>query len=254
MSGGKDGVAHRLLDQMAKLEAKVNGKLAEQAKVINTVVDRHNQLAAGMAALEEIMKNMAGFTASELGKMQAMTEKNIGILDRSIYGVDYNVIALSMLLKEVVGQLVQADTYFKKLHSTTKNLLSNQYGGLNDDGQAKVMTPEMIEEFKNALELTEEEKTSVREDSMKWYKELVKSSFAAAKQQMEKQEAEARAQAAKEKAEAEAAAAKAEAEQTEKTAVESELKAAAEAERSIVANKSGGPGSAFPDGADIFGG
>lgn len=262
MSGGK--VAHELIDKMVKLEAKLVGKHNELAKAHNALlttqqelITKHNEMGAGIHALEQLVNQVAGFTASELGKFQGTSEQHIKQLARSLSGMDINLLALAEIAKEIIGQLTQVDSIFKKTHSATKNLLSNMFGALNDDGQAKMMTPEMIEEFKTALELSETEIATVRVEAEAWYKRLVASSITKVHDQIDAHDKAAAELEAKQKAEAEAAALQAEeAEKAkgEKETVEAELRAASEAERSIVTNKSGGPGSAFPDGSDIFGG
>lgn len=248
MSGGKgNGVAHQVIDMVRRIEAQQNGKIAE-------LIKKHNDLAAAIAAQEQVMKQMAGFTAAEMGKFQGETAKHVSILARSVDGIDLNVLALAEMAKEIIGQLTQIDTVFKNLHSRTRNILANGHAALSDDGQPRQLTAEDLTAFNKALELSEEEIAKVRNDATDWYKNLVASAFKTVQEKRAQAEKEALEAEAKAKAEAEAAAAKAEAEKTEAETVNAELKAAAEAERTIVTNKSGGPGAAFPEGADIFGG
>lgn len=251
MSGGKsNGVAHQVMDLVRKIEAQQNGRIAEIAK-------RHNDLAAAITAMEQMLKQVAGFTASEMGKFQGETASRLGILARSVDGVDLNVLALAEMAKEMIGQLAQVDTVFKKVHDATRNLLSNQYGGLSDDGTVKAMTPEMIQEFKNVLELSEGEIANVRTEASEWYKRLVMSAFKTVQERRaaaEKEAVEAEMKAKEEAKVAAEAVEKAEQDKQESTVMNEELKAASEAERTVVATKSGGPGSEFPEGADIFGG
>lgn len=213
-----EGVSHRLLDQMVKLEAKQDGKIAEIRKVCGEVVEKHNNLAAAQVAHDQVLKQVAGFTASELGK----TQGNVSIIGRSLEGIDRNVLALAELSREIIGQLTQVDALFKKL---------KQY-----DARIEV-------------ELTAEEVATIKADAEKWHKELLKSAFAAADRRIEEQRTEALQNDAAAKAAAEQAAV-----ESQKMTVESELKNAMVSDRTSVALTSGGPGSEFPEGAEIFGG
>lgn len=248
MSGGKgNGVAHQVIDQVTKVAARQDGKIAE-------LIKKHNDLAAAIAAQEQVIKQMAGFTASEMGKFQGETAKHVSILARSVDGIDLNVLALAEMAKEIIGQLTQIDTVFKNLHARTRTILANSHAALSDDGQVRQLTAEDLTAFNKALELSEEEIAKVRSDATDWYKNLVSSAFKTVQEKRAQAEKEALEAEAKAKAEVEAATAKAEEEKKESEVVNAELKAAAEAERTIVTNKSGGPGAAFPEGADIFGG
>ncbi len=238
MSGGKSGVAHQVLDLVRKIEAQQNGKIAE-------LVKKHNDLVASNAALEKMLQQVMGFTASEMGKHQGTITSHIGTLARSVDGLDLNVLALAELAKEMVGQLTQVDAIFKRFHETVGSLLSTH------------MTNEETAKYNAALELSEEEIANVRTEASEWYKKLVMSSFKTVQERRaaaEKEAAEAEAKAKEEAKAAAEAAEKAEQDKTEAAVVNGELKAASEAERTVVANQSGGPGSAFPEGADIFGG
>lgn len=79
---------------------------------------------------------------------------------------------------------------------------------------------------------------------------MVASSFKAVRERLEKDDQERKAQEAAVAAEAEKKAA----EVAEASVVEAELKKAAVDELSIARHTSGGSGSPFPDGAEIFGG
>lgn len=235
MSGGKNGgVPHRVFDELAKFEAKWNGKQ-------NELIKKHNEMGANMAAIEQMVKQMAGFMASEMGKFQGTVAQHIGTLGRTTSGLDLNVLALAEISKEVFGQLTQIDALLKKIHSATGKLITGP------------VTTEALEEFNKVLDLTEEEVKDVKADAEEWYKSILQSSFQAAQERIMAAEKEALAQQKADEEAAKAAAEKAEA-ATEKETVEAELKKAAEAEKTVVANVSGGPGAAFPEGADIFGG
>lgn len=233
------------IDRQVQFEHAINVKTAAIAKICNEVVEKHNGLAAAIAAQEQVLKQIAGFTASELGKFQGETVSRFNTIARSLGGMDLNILALAEMAKEIVGQLTQTDTLFKKLHKAVADISVDH------------MTNEKSQTYSVALELTEAEIAEVKSSALEWYQDLVSSSFKKAQERADAQEKEALEKEAKEKAAALEAAVKAEeaaANKTEKETVESELKAASEAERSIVTDKSGGPGSAYPEGADIFGG
>lgn len=215
MSNG-NGVPHRVLDQMAKFEAKWSGKLAE-------VVNKHNELAAQLTAIEGLVKNVAAFTASEMGKMGGTVERNLGYLQQAIQGIDLNTLAVGELAKELTGQLTQIDRLFARIAEKSPEL---------------------------SLDFSDEEIEGIKEESSERYTEWVSSAFNRVRERLQKEDAERQAaqQQAKEAAEKAAAA------QAEAQTVEEELKKASVDERGVVTATSGGPGTAFPDGADIFGG
>lgn len=217
MSGGKsNGVGHQVLDRLAKFEALWSSKQAE-------LVKKHNELAAQGAALEQIIKQVANFTASELGKYHGTISGHIATLGRTTSGLDLNVLALAEIVKELVGQLTQVDAIFRKAKDAGSNF---------------------------TVDLTDDEVAQVKVDAEAWYKDLMASAFKTARENIEAQEAIAIAQ----EAEARAAAEKAATDQQESATVEKELKDASVSDRTSVAPTSGGPGSQFPEGADLFGG
>jgi hypothetical protein len=241
MSGGN--VAHQVLDRLAKFEAQWSGKQ-------NELVKKHNELASQIVAIEQIVKQVAAFTASEMGKFQGTAASHISALARSVSGLDLNILALAEMLKEVIGQLTHVDAIFKRVHVATTNILANSHGALSEDGNIRELKPEDLETFKNVLELSEQDMAKVKTDAEEWYQNLIMTAFKTAQERIATQEREALEREAKEKAEADKVAAAA----AESENVEAELKKAADAERTIVTQTSGGPGTAFPEGADIFGG
>lgn len=215
-------------DKQAQFEARVLGFCSTIEKERNEMVKKHNDMASQLVAQEQMIKQMAAFMASEMGKFQGTVAQHVATLGRSTQGLDMNIFALAELCKELVGQVTQMDFIFQKIGAKDNSLLG-------------------------VMELSEEDRAKIKEESTRWYNQLVKSCFARAQAEIARQE---EAAAEKEKAEREAAekAALEQEAQSEKAAVNDELKKAAEAERAIVANTSGGPGAAFPDGAEIFGG
>lgn len=216
----KGTVAHQVLDRLRGFEVGWNTKMQE-------LVTRHNDLSAKMAAIESVVNNVASFMAAEMGKQHGQVQGQFNSVGRSLDTVDLNIIALSEVVKELVGQLTQIDFIFRKLR---------------DSGS------------KFSLDLTEEELSQIKEDAEAWNKELLTSAFKSAqsiiKEQNDKAKAAAVAQemAAKEAADAATTAA------AEAETVGRELRDAESVERSLTATASGGQGSQYPDGAEIFGG
>lgn len=216
MSG--NNVAHQVLDKLRQFEASWHAKQSE-------LVKKHNELASQIVAIEALVKQIAGFAASEIGKFHGTMSKHIMTLGRTTQGLDLNVLALAEIMKEVVGQLTQVDAMFKKLRG-----------------------PEPIGQ--SPIDLTEEDILQVKLDAESWFKDLMASAFKTAREAIEEAEKESLEKEAKEQAESmEAALA-----QKEQATIEEELKNSARLERKITNTISGGPGSAFPEGADIFGG
>lgn len=241
------GAEHRIKDMLVKFEANVSSKIAE-------IANKHNDVVAKVAAIEGMVSQVAAFTASETGKFQGTVQGQMQTLGQSMSGIDLNVLALAELNKEVIGQLVQIDAIFKKLHGSVLNLFANTHTLLGDgSGAVRQLTNEDIAAFKNALEVTESDVSQIKVDADAWYSELLKSSFGRARERIENQ-----AKAAAAEAELEAAAAvvaeEAAKNAAEETAVQAELKNAELVERAVTAAASGGAGAAFPEGAEIFGG
>lgn len=247
MSGGKtkaSTISHRALDELTKLQTAIvtdMGKFkVDVIKSIQEIADKHNEMAAHVSAVEALAKNAATFAASELGKMGGNVQQHLSILGQATHNIDLNVLALAELTKEVVGQLTQVDTIFKKLGGKLKLLLGN-----NPAVQLKI---------DEAFDLSAEEISHVKAEAVKWYSDMVAFSFKTVQERLAKEDREreeqeaAAAQAAKEAAEAQEAAA------TEAQIVEAELKKANLDDMSVAAHTSGGSGSPYPDGADIFGG
>jgi hypothetical protein len=126
------------------------------------LVEKHNQMAAQLAAQETLTQQVANFAASEFGKMQAKLNLYFQSIDGALHHHDVNNIALSELLKEVFGQLTQADLFFKKLAAP---------GGLS-------------------LELDEADAASIKRDATSWYEDLVGSAFKVANEMVERQRLE----------------------------------------------------------------
>lgn len=235
MSGGKgNGVPHQVLDTLRKFEAQWVGKQ-------NEMIKKHNDQQAQIAALEAVIKNVATFAATEVAKANGTAQRQIHALMEQGDKIDMNVLVLAELAKEMIGQLTQIDALFQRLHEGTKKALGPP-------------TTEALQEFDNALELAEADVAKIKEDATNWYHELVASSFKVVRQRLT-DEAKAREEKATEQAKAaKEAAEKAQAALDESQRVESELKKAAEGDRSLTPTTSGGPGTVFPEGADIFGG
>lgn len=215
MSG--NNVAHQVMDKLRQFEASWQAKQ-------NELVKKHNELASQIVAIEALVKQVAGFAASEIGKFYGTMSKHIMTLGRTTQGLDLNVLALAEIMKEVIGQLTQVDAMFKKLRNS--------------------------DSAKNAMDLTEEDISQVKTDAESWFKDLMTSAFKTARDAIEAAEKEA---VEKENKEQEKAAEIAFSKE-EQIAIEEELKNSARLENKIATNLSGGPGSDFPEGADIFGG
>lgn len=219
MSEGKsNGVPHKVLDQLAKFQAAWETKISE-------VVHKHNDLAAHITAVEEVLRNVAAFTASELGKIGGTTQKQLSSLAESTSYIDKNVLALAELCKELVGQITQMDFIFQKMEKTFRN------------------------EGTIYFSITEDETKQIKADAEQRYTDWVASSFKTVRERME---AEDKADQEK-KLLAKEAADRITASEAETQGIEKELQRINLSEMSLSNKTSGGPGSEFPDGAVIFG-
>lgn len=232
MNSKKDtSVSHRALDEIVKIKTALVTDIGKfKLEVVNQLKDfaeKHNSLAAQVASLEGVLKNLMNFVASELGKGQGSFEARFISIARSIRGVDVNVLAIAEMQKEIIGQLTQIDAVFQKLRSSGNDL---------------------------PIDLTEAEIEQVKTDAGAWYQDLLQSAFVAAQESMKRQEKAADEAYEAEQKRAKEAAEKLAAEQTQAQSIEDELKKAAANERAVTTSTSGGPGSDFPEGAEIFGG
>lgn len=249
MSGGKSNgkatsISHRALDELVKFQTSIvtdMGKFkTDVIKSVQEIAEKHNEMATHLAAVETLARNAAAFTAGELGKMGGTVQQQLSIVGQATSAIDLNVLALAELTKEVVGQLTQIDAIFKKLGARLKFLLGNN--------------PAVQIEIDKAFDIPVEEISQIKAEAQKWYNEMVSFAFKTVQDRMAKEDQERReqeaaaAQAAKEAAEQQAAS------EAEAKVVEDELKKATLDDLSVAAHTSGGSGSPFPDGADIFGG
>jgi hypothetical protein len=196
----------------------------DQSTKIKELVAKHNEMAEKLAETEKRQQQIAIFSAQEFGKLMAQQQHIATEFSKSIEHIDMNVLATAEILKELFGQLVQADRFIKKVANGA------------------------------TLELSEDEIGEVKKEAMEWFQTTVASAF---KTVREKREAEDKArleelEKAKKEAEEAAKAAvdsKAEAETSEKA-----LQDAAIQERNVQTVGAGGPGADIPEGAEVFGG
>jgi hypothetical protein len=267
VSNNKPGVAHRVFDEFVKFQTaiatdvgtfkvEVQKTMSAAIETIKEIGQKHNDLAAHVAAVEGTLKNTTAWTASELGKMGGSVQRHLNGLDQTTSAIDLNVLALAELAKELVGQLVQIDALINRLHTTVKNMFANSHRGLADDvpsGAVRPLTSEDVEAFKNALELSAADINEIKTNAEQWYGDLVASAFKTVRDRLDvedaaKKEEAAAVQEAKEMAE------KAATDTTELKAMQQEIQNADITEQAISDTISGGSGSPFPEGAELFGG
>ncbi len=260
-----NNVAHRVIDDFVKFQTSIVtdiGKfktdvlraVQEINKAVIELQTKHNDMAAHLVAVEGIARNTAGFAASEIGKMNGTVHRHLHDLDKSVNAIDINVLALAELAKEVIGQLTQIDVLIGKFYSTTKTLFSNQFSGLaGESADVKALTQEDINAFQSAIDLTSEEIREVKERAERWYHDLVSIAFKTVRNRLDAEDAERKKKDSEEAQKAKEEAEKLATDQEEAKAMEDELRKANSSESSV-ALISGGDGSPFPEGAEIFGG
>jgi hypothetical protein len=252
MSGKSPGVAHRALDEIIKFKTSLIvdvGKFkTDVLKAIGDIVasvsevqTKHNDLAANLSAVEGMTQNIARFVASELGKMGGSVQRHLQDLDKSTSAIDLNVLALAELSKEVIGQLTQVDALISRLHEATAKVITGPKEASD------------LNAYNSILELSGTDVMEIKTTAEKWYGDLVASSFKTVRARMEAEDVARREReeldALKAKEAAEAAAANVAESQT----MAAELLKANSSDMAVAANTSGGPGSPFPEGAEIFG-
>lgn len=259
MSGDKKSttISHRALDEIIKLKAAVVtdiGKFKiDIIQAVKEIADKHNNLAAHISAVEGVVNNTAAFAASEIGKLGGLSQRHFNALDQSVNAIDLNVLALAELSKEVIGQLTQVDVLITRLHSATKTLLSGTFSGLADTAQVKQLVPADILRFKEVLEFSAVEVIEIKTTAEKWYSDLVASAFKTVRARIDAEDKARQEKEAVLAQEAKQAAEKTEADMSEAKVVQAEVQKATAEDLAVVAATSGGSGSPFPVGAEIFG-
>lgn len=245
MSGSKSkntSISHRALDELVRFKTSLVTDIGQfKTEIINAVKDigeKHNGLAAHVAALEGVVNNTAAFAASELGKIGGTSQRHFTELDRTVSAIDLNVLALAELSKELVGQFSQVDVLLKKLGEKLKFVFA--------------ASPEIQTEIDKIFQLTQVEISEIKTSAEKWYGDLVASAFKTVRARMEAEDV-ARRENETAAQEAAAAAEKVATDQAEVKAVETEIQKANAEDLTPAAAVSGGAGSPFPVGAEIFG-
>jgi fructose-specific phosphotransferase system component IIB len=240
-NGSNGSLSHRTLDELAKFDTKWGGRF-------NELVTKHNDMAANLAAIETMVKDIAAYTAGELGKMQGEMKATYESVGRSLGGMDMNILALAEMAKEVFGQLTQVDTLFRQLHTAFSKFVANTHS--DAEGRVLELTPDDVASFNSALEIADVEVSRIKTEAEKWYQDVTASAFKTVREKLEKAEEERLTNEKRAKEEAEKVAAS----KAESDGIETELKGAQDIDNAISRTSSGGPGSDIPEGAEIFGG
>jgi hypothetical protein len=211
-----ESVKH-IAESQRQLTLFVEGKLKE-------LVDKHNSLVAAHNTNDDMLKKVIGFAAGSVGEVQAKHQHDTELLQKSLMGLDNNVLALAEMMKEVCGQLRQCDVFFERLAAKA---------GVE-------------------LNIVEDDVEKIKQEAENWFHELVGSAFERVREKRIEQEKTERArQEAELKAKEEAEKAARDKEEADKMA--EGLQEAEKIDRSVFVG-SGGSGSEIPEGADVFGG
>ncbi len=198
-------------------------KLNERLKELT---NKHNNLVTQVEGMNQALRQIVKLATAQLGSFEGRQQAAINEFDRTMTGLDRNVLALAEMMKEVFGQLEQTDFFFARL--------SEKVAGAN------------------LLLLSPEDQILLKAQALEHYKDVTAAAFERvrvrlvdeAKEHAAKAESEQRAKEAAEKLAADA-------EEAERVRLACEQ--AEKVDRSGV-TESGGAGATIPDGADIFGG
>jgi len=138
------------------------------------LVEKHNELAAQLAAQDQLIKQVANFSAAEIGKMMAKLNMYFQSVDGALHHHDINDIAAAEMLKEIFGQLTQVEVFFRRVP------------GLD-------------------VSLSDFEVEQIKGEATAWFDATVKSAFAKANEMVEEQRKAVETARAQEKAAAVAA-------------------------------------------------
>lgn len=204
------------------MNRKIDSESVHQQMI--QIIERHNEMAANVAACEQMLRTLLTTVGSEIGMLKANFELLVRESDRMWAGLDRNVLALAEIIKEIFGQLSRFDFFFQKMSSA-----------------ARV-----------SLRLDEDESARLQIDASRWYQQVTAQAFETVRTRFAEEEQKRMAQAVAEEA-ARKAAEQAAVDTDERNRVEAELRSAAASDRSVTV-EIGGAGAPIPDGADIFGG
>lgn len=123
------------------------------------LVEKHNSMASQLAAQEHLIKQVANFSAAEIGKMMAKLNLYFQSVDGALHHHDVNDLAMSELLKEIFGQLTQIDTVFRKANMSS--------------------------------ELSDEDIENIKKEATEWFQATTASAFQKANETVQAQQKEA---------------------------------------------------------------
>jgi len=126
------------------------------------LVTKHNEMAAQLAAQEQLTRNVANFAAAEFGKMQAKLNIYFQSVDGALHHHDVNDIATSEMLREIFGQLTQADLYFRRIQGLDVSLSDDEVEGIKKEAVEWFSTT-MTSAFKTANETVERQRKEAEE-------------------------------------------------------------------------------------------
>lgn len=196
---------------------KMLGMLKDYAanwdKVQKQLVDKHNEMAAQLAAVEQLVNNVAKFSAGEFGKMQAKLNFWFQSVDAALHHHDVNHLAASEIMKEIFGQLTQVDFYLKKAF------------GFTISG-----APEESDKW---FSLDSEEVEKIKTEATEWFDSVLASAFKTANESVNRQRQEADEARKKEQEERAAAMQKEADDKSEAARMEAELQNAEKQDRGV---------------------
>lgn len=195
------GGAEKMFNLLKSFAADWEGRQKE-------LVEKHNEMAAQLAAQEQLTQQVAQFATSEFGKMQARLNLYFQSIDQALHHHDVNDIAAAEILKEIFGQLTQVDVFLKRLSVR-------------------------VSDREGVLDLAGADVANIKKEALEWFDSTVASAFKVANEAVEEQRKAAEEQSKAEQARIAAEKEKAAADKEEAARMESELQKAEREDRGL---------------------
>lgn len=130
-------------------------------KTQKELVDKHNDMAAQLAAQEQLLENLGKFTAKEFGETQAKLNLWFSSVEGALHHHDVSHLASAEILKEIFGQLTQIEHFLQKISGSI------------------------------SLELSTEDLEQIKTKASEWFNSVIKSAFFTANNEVDRQKREA---------------------------------------------------------------
>lgn len=150
------------LDKQPTIRGLVIDFAKKWEKTQKELVDKHNDMAAQLAAQEQLIENLGKFTAKEFGTTQANLNLWFSSVEGALHHHDVSHLASAEILREIFGQLVQIEHLLQRVVSGS-----------------------------TSLELSSNDLEQIKTRASEWFNSVINSAFSIANSAVDKQKREA---------------------------------------------------------------